>query len=338
MKRIIRIAALALIASAFLTSCGSPQKEKPVSLILDTDIGNDIDDVLAMQMIINYDKAGLIDLKAVTISKCNRHSLEFADGYLRYNGLEDIPLGFAYDGDSPDDYYYLLPTLGATADGEKILKPQVDTNNVEPGHIVLRRQLADAKDDNSIVLLAIGPLTNIGRLLDSGPDEISELSGIELMAKKAKALYLMGGMYSTDRIPEWNIRGDIPAAQTVFSKCPVPLVASGYEVGCAIHYPHESIERDFGDTLRNPLTIAYCHYGKMPYDRETWDLTAAYQAAEPDNTLFRLSEPGHITIEDDGLSVFSPAPDGLQRYLIIAPERTKEAQDSLVARVKGTKK
>ena len=76
----------------------------------------------------------------------------------------------------------------------------------------------------------------------------------------------------------------------------------------------------------------------MPYDRETWDLTAAYQAAEPDNTLFRLSEPGHITIEDDGLSVFSPAPDGLQRYLIIAPERTKEAQDSLVARVKGTKK
>ena len=155
------------------------------------------------------------------------------------------------------------------------------------------------------------------------------------MKKKAKALYLMGGMFSQDKTPEWNIRGDIPAAQVVFSKCPVPLVASGYEVGCAVHYPHQSIEKDFGDMDKNPLTIAYCHYGTMPYDRETWDLTAAYQAAEPDNDLFGLSEPGRIVIEDDGLSVFTPDPKGIQRYMIIAPDRTKEAQDSLVARVTG---
>lgn len=114
---------MALVAAAVMTGCGT-EANKPVSLILDTDVGNDIDDVLALQMMINYDKAGIIDLKAVTISKCNKHSLEFADGYLRYNGLEDIPLGFAYNGDSPDNYYYLLPTLAATADGGKILKPQ----------------------------------------------------------------------------------------------------------------------------------------------------------------------------------------------------------------------
>lgn len=333
--KILSNAALALAVCAFLAGCAGNDAAKPVSLILDTDVGNDIDDVLAMQMMINYDKAGTIDLKAVTISKCNKHSLEFADGYLRYNGLEDIPLGFAYDGDSPDNYYYLLPTLAATVDGEKVLKPQVDTNAVEPGHVVLRRQLAAADEDGSVVLVAIGPLTNIGRLLDSGPDGISPLSGVELVRKKVKGLYLMGGMYTPDRTPEWNIRGDIPAAQTVFSKWPVPLVASGYEIGCAVCYPHESIENDFGDIGRNPLTIAYFHYGTMPYDRETWDLTAAYQAAEPDNTLFGLSEPGRITIEDDGMSVFAPDPEGLHRYMTIEPARTAEVRDSLVARVRG---
>ena len=64
------------------------QFERPVPVIFDTDVGNDIDDVLAMQMLFNYEKAGKIDLLGITISKSNPYSIEYIDGYCRLNGEE----------------------------------------------------------------------------------------------------------------------------------------------------------------------------------------------------------------------------------------------------------
>ena len=39
-----------------------------IPVIFDTDAGNDIDDVLAMQMLFNYEKAGKIDLLTDTVA------------------------------------------------------------------------------------------------------------------------------------------------------------------------------------------------------------------------------------------------------------------------------
>ena len=141
------------------------KEEKKPKVIFDTDLGNDIDDVLALQMVINYDKAGLIDLSAVTISKCNPHSISLVDGFLRYNGYHDMPLGYAYDGVNPEDHMYLLPTLAAEYKGKKLLHPvQNIDSGIEEGHIQIRKQLAQAAD-SSAVLVAVGPLTNIAPMI-----------------------------------------------------------------------------------------------------------------------------------------------------------------------------
>ena len=66
------------IAAVLLLVCCSPAI-KPIPVIFDTDMGNDIDDALALQMLFNYDRDGLIDLKGITISKCNPHSVEFVE-------------------------------------------------------------------------------------------------------------------------------------------------------------------------------------------------------------------------------------------------------------------
>ena len=46
------ITSVAILSFCFLSACNKPTETKiPVPVIFDTDVGNDIDDVLAMQML-----------------------------------------------------------------------------------------------------------------------------------------------------------------------------------------------------------------------------------------------------------------------------------------------
>ncbi|MDD2495221.1 MAG: hypothetical protein PHE29_08515 [Tissierellia bacterium] len=51
-----------LLIITFLTGCKNTNENNSIKVIFDTDIGNDIDDVLALQMLINYHKSDLVDL------------------------------------------------------------------------------------------------------------------------------------------------------------------------------------------------------------------------------------------------------------------------------------
>ena len=78
------ITSVAILSFCFLSACNKPTETKiPVPVIFDTDVGNDIDDVLAMQMLFNYEKAGKIDLLGITISKSNPYSIEYIADELR---------------------------------------------------------------------------------------------------------------------------------------------------------------------------------------------------------------------------------------------------------------
>eukprot|EP00966_Prymnesium_polylepis_P178214 4126798-Prymnesium_polylepis.1 len=67
-----------------------------------------------------------------------------------------------------------------------------DASQVPSALAVYRKTLADA-EDNSVTIVAIGFATTLLQLLQSEADEISELSGRYLIAKKLKQLVYMGG-------------------------------------------------------------------------------------------------------------------------------------------------
>ena len=69
----------------------------------------------------------------------------------------------------------------------------------------------------------------------------------------------------------------------------------------------------------------------MPYDRQTWDLTAVLEAVEP-GQWFGTSEQGTIRIAEDGRSSFEPSENGRQNYLTIPQERVAATLGALVAR------
>ena len=59
-------------------SCSMNRVEK-ISIIYDTDMGNDIDDALALAMLYNYVDAGRVELLGITISKANEFTIPYID-------------------------------------------------------------------------------------------------------------------------------------------------------------------------------------------------------------------------------------------------------------------
>lgn len=335
-KLLISAAAIGLMMSTGCSKTPAAVEQVAVPVIFDTDVGNDIDDVLAMQMLFNYEDSGKIDLLGITISKSNPYAIQFIDGYCRLHGRPDIPLGYAYNGANPEDGGYNRQVLDTIIDGRHILEPARSiADSLPEGYRMLRKLLA-SQPDSSVVLVATGPETNVARLLQSGPDEFSPLDGKTLAAKKVKLLSVMGGLYGNEfDFPEWNIVQDLPAAQTVFAEWPGEMIASGWELGNKLLYPHQSILNDFENGDSNPLCVAYKVYAEMPYDRQTWDLTSVLQAIEPDSAYFSLSEPGTITIDSIGKSLYAPSGNGRHRYMSVSDGDIDRTLRALASRVTG---
>lgn len=141
----------------------------------------------------------------------------------------------------------------------------------------------------------------------------------------------MGGCYEAENeMIEWNILQDLISAQTVFNKWPTKIIASGWEVGNALLYPHQSIENDFNEPEKHPLCISYKAWGEMPYDRPTWDLTSVLVSVEADKEFFEFSPKGTITITDKGKSLFSETANGKHFYLIHKKSKTQKVLDALI--------
>ena len=113
---------------------------------------------------------------------------------------------------------------------------------------------------------------------------------------------------------------DIAAARKLFAEWPTPVVAVGSEVGDALPYPGASIEKDFAWSPAHPVVDAYRALKPMPYDAPASALAAVLHAVHPEDGYFTLSDPGTITVQDDGRTRFTPAADGRHRYLIVDPD------------------
>ena len=297
--------------------------EAALPLIFDTDIGNDCDDVLALGMIHALQSRGECELLAVTITKDNKLASPFVDAVNTFYGRGEIPIGVCNSGVTPEDGKFNL--LANQKDGDRLRYPHDlgQEQKAVDAVILLRQQLAKAKDQ-SVVIVQVGFSTNVANLLDSPADDISPLNGLDLVKSKVKLLSIMAGAFQLipqkDKMVEhleYNVIMDIPACKKLAEKSPVPVVWSGFEIGLALPYPHQSILQDFRYTQHHPLPEAYTLYMPPPHDRPTWDLTSVLYAVRPDRGYFELSEPGAVLVNDKGLTTFQPQPAGKHRYLIL---------------------
>ena len=287
-----------------------------VGILLDSDMGTSIDDVLALALLFGLEGKAESRVVAIGVSYPNLAAAAFCDSIARfYTGPFSrlLPIGLTTAAKPAPDTPMMSALLARRdAKGDPIYPRTIRSlNDTAEPHAMLRNALTAQHDQNAIVVL-IGPATNLAALLT--------LPGAkELIAQKVRYLVVMGGGYPSSPEPEYNIKGDVPAAKKVFAEWPTPIVASGAEVGDAILYPGASIEKDFSWAEVHPVVDCYRAYKPMPYDTPSWDLTAALYAVRPKENYFKLSDPGNITVLDDGKTNFTAAADGKHRYLIVDP-------------------
>jgi inosine-uridine nucleoside N-ribohydrolase len=299
----------------------------PVRVIFDTDMGNDVDDALALGILHALESRGEAKLLAVTVTKDNPYAAAFVDVIDTFYGRGKIPIGIVKGGKTPRDSPMIrVPSERKKPDGSFVYPRRMSLGAAPDATAVLRQALAQEKDA-SVVIVQVGFSTNLARLLESRADQISPLTGSQLAAQKVRLLVTMAGHFPPAE-PEYNVVTDIPSAQKVFAEWPSPVVFSGFEIGQALLFPARSIEQDFSWVPDHPVVDAYLNYMHMPYDRPTWDLTAALYAVRPDANYFSLSPEGKVRVDEKGNTLFTASAGGKHRYLILdeaAKARTLEA-------------
>jgi inosine-uridine nucleoside N-ribohydrolase len=299
----------------------------PVGVLFDSDMGNSIDDVLALAMLYALDGKNECRVTSVSVSKANLKAAALAEVIGRfYAGAvsgafasvgRTLPVGLSERGKMPDDTPIFQILDKRNEKGGKIyqhgIERMLDTAEVAP----LLRNALTAQQDGRAMVVMVGPATNLAELL--------ELPGSkDWITRKVKYLSMMGGAYPVSSEPEFNIKADIRAAQKLFAEWPTPIVASGFEVGNELRFPAASIERDFTWNDNHPVVDAYRAADKMPYDAQCWDLTSVLYAVRPEAGFFQLSEPGTISVSNDGNTKFTPGADGKHRYLILDPAQKEK--------------
>ena len=289
-------------------ACAAVSAAEPVRVIFDTDIGNDVDDALALAILHALESRAEAKILAVTITKDNQYAAPFIDCVDTFYGRPDIPIGVVKNGKTPEDSAMIrVPATRRNADGSFVYPHRITDGAQASDAVSVLRSVLEKQPDASVVIVQVGFSTNLARLLDAAPD---------LVAHKVRLLSAMAGAFPTGN-PEFNVKTDIPAARRVFRDWPSPIVFSGFEIGQAMLFPGVNIEHDFAWVANHPVAEAYRNYMKMPYDRPTWDLTAALYAVRGDRGYFSLSEPGTVDVDDEGRTVFKPDAKGTRRYLIL---------------------
>ena len=185
-------------------------------LWIDTDIGDDIDDALA----IRYALAAGCEITGIsTVFRNAKRRAQITKALIRTCGKAEIPV---YAGtDSPLVAYIPVFEEDAAQSGDFVpcqYLSGMEQECYEAGHGVDALLDAVRAQPGEITLVPIGPLTNIALAIRKEPETMRQLKGITLM----------GGCFAK-KFPEWNIRCDPEAARIVFTSG-IPLRAVGTDV------------------------------------------------------------------------------------------------------------
>jgi len=293
---------------------------EPVRLILDTDMGNDVDDALALAMIHALENRNEVRLLAVTITKDNPDAAPFIDLVNHFYGRPDVPIGVVRNGKTPQDAPMLkVPVERRDAHGNFVYPRRLQSSSQAPEAVELLTRILQEQPDASVTIAQIGFSTNLARL-------VATPVGRALAERKVRTLYLMAGNFQKLQ-PEYNVFTDAEAFRDLMKNWPTPMVFSGFEIGLVITYPIESIQNDFGWAADHPVVEAYRVYVGKPEDHPNWDSTAVLDAIRPERGYFGLSQPGNVGLGEKNTTVFTPDENGKCRFLILKPDQVSRVRE-----------
>jgi hypothetical protein len=279
------------------------------------DLGRRLDAVLVVALLNGLAAKGEARSVALAISRPSLKSAQLADVVSRFYAsrpsgpaMIGMPEGPAAATDAPPVAAALFkPAADGTERHSSRIANLLDTAD----NAVLIRNMLLAQHDGNAAIVVAGPATGLARLLGlyGAPPQI---------ATKVKHLVVAVGAFPSGG-PDADLASDVAAARRVFADWPTPVIAVGADVGTALPYPGASLAKDFEWSPNHPVADAYRAMKPMPYDAPASALAATLHAVHPEADYFTLSEPGTISVMDDGRTAFTPGASGRHRYLIVNP-------------------
>lgn len=251
-------------------------------ILLDTDIGTDIDDAVCLAYLLANPHCELMGITTVTGEAEKRAMLASA---LCKVADKDIPI---YPGaENP----FIVPQKQTTAPQAIALNKWDHQTKFPQGQAIEFLRQTIRAHPGEITLLTIGPLTNIGLLFAVDPEIPSLLQGLVMMCG-----YFFHRLEGIKRL-EWNAFGD-PHASTIAYRANVPSHRSiGLDVSCQVTMPSKEVKAKFQADLLQPVLDFAEVWFKHYYDSITFhDPLAATTIFDDRICQF---EPGEVTIELD---------------------------------------
>ncbi len=276
-------------------------------VILDTDIGTDVDDALALAVLLGSRD---IDLLAITTvygdtrlrSMIAMHICELVKRSIQTYTGESQPISGreVWMSGSEGKNYRDLETY--TPESKSAVKYLVQTINANP---------------HSIEIIAIGPLTNIARAIESSSD----------FAKNVKRVWIMGGDFTETKV-EHNFKCDTAAAKIVLeSHIPISILDLPSSQKTIIRMPE--IDRVKDVPFLGPLLYSEIMSWIQPRNQD-WttphDPIAALAMIEPE--YFDASPIGQVSIDNDGKSSWEESPFG--NVMLLTPNEPEKAVEKML--------
>jgi inosine-uridine nucleoside N-ribohydrolase len=326
--------AICLVFFAVMVGCDSGKKhspaqvgradKEPVSIILDTDIGPDIDDVGALAVLHALADNGEARILGVMSCNPNQWTVPAIDVINTYFGRGDLPIG------APKNGGVVIANMHGWNEAIVLHYPHnLDSAEFAGDAVASYRKILAAQPDSSVVIVTVGFLTNLKNLLVSPADEWSSMSGKQLVAKKVRQLVAMGGQFPKGK--EFNLKMDTDAAMAVIETWPTAILFSGVEIGEKV-LTGSALMKD--STLANsPVRETYQYYlqkDKKP-SRPSWDQTAVLVAVRGLSGYFEAI-PGQCKMFSDGHNEWADTPKGAHRYLTfkMAPAKIQVVIEDLM--------
>jgi purine nucleosidase len=213
-------------------------RSKSVQIIFDTDMDMDCDDTGALAVLHALMDQGEANILGIICDIPVEATAKVAVAINHYYNRANIPVGLVYDEEYDYGKKYKMYRLAKkNLSKTNGYYPLEVANQYYPSkfkhlkfkdNITLYRELLSKSEDNSVVIIAVGLLTALDNLITSKPDDISSLSGVELIKKKVKKLVTMGMGRFPSCVAEFNWLMDWEASKRVINNWPTELVVSTY--------------------------------------------------------------------------------------------------------------
>jgi purine nucleosidase len=270
--------------------------QTPELVIIDTDIGDDVDDAFAISLALASNELKIVGITSAWGDTQLRSQM--LDRFLCEAGRSDIPVATG------------IPTVSKIDFSQSFWAKQGPRKQHLDAVTFLLDQIK--KNPGQITLIAIAPLTNIASAIDRDPQTFTKLKRIVMMGGSIRKGY--DGQASTGPDPEYNIQADIPAAKKVFSSG-VPIYLMPLD---STEIPLDEVRRAqlFTDStpLTDALTLLYQQWTRS-YHWVTPTLFDAMPVAYIIQPELCPTTPLHIDIDGKGYTRETPGRSNVEACL-----------------------